>query len=391
MGYSVNGPIVRDSSLVMAVDAGYNLSYDGRENLANNSTYNATTWTLPAGNATITTGIDAPDGTNTAVRFTGTNTGNALLRVNHPSITPNGTDSYTVSFFARSISGTIASNGLATDWSDGGPSGDYTSSLSLNNWVRISFTAVATAVGRSFVDIISDTSTNRVIDFWGLQVEKSPTVTTYTPTNGSIISRGTTWRDMISGTTFSSVANTAFSTDNGGYFTYSGAASSFVSNSTHPSINITNNLTLEAWVFVSSWNNFGGIITFGTDAAEQYTLVMRSSGAFSFAYNWPGTWYITTSAEQGTSTGRWFHVASTFVDGVVRIYVNGAASGTPIVHPLAALPAVTGSPFLTIGNQHPGGDEMLVGRVAIARIYNRALTPTEISQNFAAHRGRFGL
>lgn len=386
MGYNINGPIVRQN-LVMAVDAGYSRSYDRRENLVDYSAYNASAWTLPLGNATFTTGIDAPDGTNAAVRFTASTAGGTLLRVNHPGVTTNGTDLYTVSMFVRLISRTTG--GLSIGWADTSPSGDYTSSLIANQWVRVSYTAATPAGTRSFIDLIDNVVTDVVIDIWGVQVEKSTAVTDYTPTSGSTISRGTTWTDMISGTTFSSTANTPYSAANGGSFTFTQAASSFVTNSAHPSLNITDNLTLESWVFINSWNNLGSMLTYGSDAAEQYTMFNSSDDRFYFAYNWPGTWYQLFTPRQGSATQRWFHVVSTFVDGTVKIYVNGELSAQT-THALRTLPAAAGA-FLTIGNQHPGGDEMLNGRVAIARIYNRALTPTEVSQNFAAHRGRFGI
>lgn len=386
MGYNINGPIVRQN-LVMAVDAGYNRSYDGRENLVARSAYNATDWTIPLGNATLTTGIDAPDGTNTAIRFAGNNVADTMLRVNHPTVSASGTESYTVSFFARLIGG--ANTALVVDWSDNIPFTTYGPSLITNEWVRITTSGVAPAGSKTFVDLLGNITTNCVIDFWGLQVERSAAVTNYTPTSGSTISRGTTWTDMISGTTFSSTANTPYNAANGGSFTFTQAASSFVTNTTHPSLNITDNLTLESWVFVNSWNNVGGILTYGTDAAEQYTMFTSSDDRFYFAYNWPGTWYQLFTPRQGSATQRWFHVVSTFVDGTVKIYVNGELSAQT-THALRTLPSVAGG-FLTIGNQHPGGDEMLNGRVAIARIYNRALTPLEVSQNFAAHRGRFGI
>jgi len=126
MGYNVNHPIVKDG-LVFAVDAGYDRSYASRENLVTYSTYNAGTWSVT--NGTILSGIDAPDGTNTAIRFTGGNAAESVLRVTHPSITPSGTASYTISFFVRWMSGSTASNGISADWNDAIPSGNYIGSL----------------------------------------------------------------------------------------------------------------------------------------------------------------------------------------------------------------------------------------------------------------------
>ena len=152
--------------------------YSMSENLVSYSTYTA--------GASITTGITAPDGTNTAVRLTCTNTTNALLRVNIPSLTPNGTDTYTTSFYVRKISGT---GGAFTDLGDGNPSADYSSQLVTNQWVRVTVSGVPTATAKTFLDLFSDNNTNYVLDFWGVQLEKSSVATDYTPTTTTAISR----------------------------------------------------------------------------------------------------------------------------------------------------------------------------------------------------------
>ena len=162
--------------------------YSMSENLVSYSTYNSSTWGsyFPA-NATITTGISAPDGTSTAIRFTCTATGSSLLRVLFPAFTPNGTDTYTTSFYVRLISGTTG--GLSSDLNDGAPNGSYLSSLVSNQWVRVSFSGVPTATSKSFIDLLSDSTNNYVLDFWGVQVEKGSVATDYTPTIGATISR----------------------------------------------------------------------------------------------------------------------------------------------------------------------------------------------------------
>lgn len=166
-------------------------------NLANDSVYRAGAWFNPHGaNATFTTGIDAPDGSTDAVRWTQSNTGTVILRVNIPAFTPNGTDAYTLSFWARFISGT--QTGLICDLADGAPSGTYNSLVTANQWNRIVFTGTPTATSKSWIDIISDVTTNNVIDFWGLQLEQSNTATEYIPTNGTVRSiRGTVTENTI--------------------------------------------------------------------------------------------------------------------------------------------------------------------------------------------------
>jgi hypothetical protein len=157
------------------------------KNLVNYSVYNAGTWLniFPLG-AGVTTGIDAPDGSLTAVRFSCNNTTNALLRVNIPAFTPTGTDVYTVSFYARHVSGSKI--GFSSDLHDAGPvlTYNYSGNLITGQWVRITYSGIATATLTSFVDVFGDSTTNNVTDYWGLQIEKSTTATIYSDTFNGI-------------------------------------------------------------------------------------------------------------------------------------------------------------------------------------------------------------
>ena len=205
------------SGLVGYFDAANIKSYDSRENLVTFSSYNASTWSnvFPA-NATMTTGITAPDGTTTAVRFAANTSGGSLLRITFPNIAPNGTDTYTCSFYARLISGTTGpvNAGLA----DTAPAtSNYLPLLVTNEWVRIVISGVPAAGSRTWFDAIDSGTRDYVIDIWGVQVEKSPVATAYTPTSGSIVRR-TTNMDSLSATRRTNlVTNPSFEVDIAGW------------------------------------------------------------------------------------------------------------------------------------------------------------------------------
>ena len=85
-------------------------------------------------------------------------------------------------------------------------------------------------------------------------------------------------------------------------------------------------------------------------------------------------------------TGGWYHAVFTRnSSGVAYIYLNGVQDGT------GTLSSVVPSdlPF------EIGGDTSLVrwfnGKIPFCRIYNKALTAAEVTQNFNAQKSRFGL
>ena len=181
--------------------------YDGdKSGTAQTSSGDTGNWDLTIGHATLTGGIDAPDGSNDAVRFTSLNTGYAILRIPIPAFTPNGSDNYILSFYARAISGTGT---LMCDLNDGAPLlNGWTNNLITNEWVRIVVSGVPTG-SASFIDLVSNSNTNRVIDFWGVQLEKGAFATSFIPTHGSVATRGYE-AVTLEGTDFSDIFETDF-------------------------------------------------------------------------------------------------------------------------------------------------------------------------------------
>jgi hypothetical protein len=176
----------------------------GRYNLSSYSNYFAFDGTLgwynifPTG-ATLTTGIDAPDGSSTAVRWSCNNTTNALLRVYLTSFTPDGSSTYTMSFYARHVSGT--KTGCTSDLADG-VGYTYSAALVTGSWVRITYSGIPTATGKSFLDLFSDANTNNVIDYWGVQIQQASSVSIYQPIYNNIITPPFTKREGSDGTLY---------------------------------------------------------------------------------------------------------------------------------------------------------------------------------------------
>jgi hypothetical protein len=101
----------------------------------------------------------------------------------------------------------------------------------------------------------------------------------------------------------------------------------------------------------------------------------------------------TTSA---LSANNIYHVVYSWDGSTVRVYLNGNLESTT-----STLQAGNGRQNVTqlgpgttsrnIGSRYDGTGDNWVGSIYVAKFYSKALSATEIFQNFCALRGRFGI
>ena len=84
------------------------------------------------------------------------------------------------------------------------------------------------------------------------------------------------------------------------------------------------------------------------------------------------------------SLNTWYYVCGVYNGSIASLYVNGS------LYTSSAKSWNTIQSTAQIGRQTNGG-EFWIGNIGQAKIYNRALTPQEISQNFNATRYRYGI
>jgi len=149
-----------------------------------------------------------------------------------------------------------------------------------------------------------------------------------------------------------------------------------------PTLNLTNGLTLEAWVLVSSYGADPGIIIVGKNVIHvtfEYELgitVFSSGLRFRATVGVPSGWAILY-AEVPVETNTWYHVAMTYDNAALRLYVNGEPEGSLN----ATGPIVTTTAPLIFGG-YGSGPWTLQGRVDEVSLYDRALAPEEIQSIF---------
>jgi len=197
---------------------------------------------------------------------------------------------------------------------------------------------------------------------------------------------GNVWNDLsgsnnikfYSSSSYNVNANPTFSTDGGGSLVTTGIFGKSINNS-----GITGSVarSMEAWVKFNSVAA-NAVISIGGQAGSQLYELMAYSNNLIEHY-----WGNFTQSSTVLATNTWYHIVIIY-DGTTNhyIYINGVQVGisaTPTLNtsntPIYIGPAVT----TTWG--------AFDGKIAALRIYNRALTSSDVTNNFNVLKTRFGL
>ena len=150
-----------------------------------------------------------------------------------------------------------------------------------------------------------------------------------------------------------------------------------------PSLNITDAITIEAWIKMVSTSTDGMIVAkWGTFADTQWSYFSRvdvTNPRFGFSADGATTCGIKTYTDLTIVQNRWHHVVSTWrkIDGTMRAYLDGVAS-SQIANCSNNL-FISSKP-VSIGRDSDNAVHHFNGSIDQVRIYNRALTADEIQQ-----------
>jgi hypothetical protein len=145
--------------------------------------------------------------------------------------------------------------------------------------------------------------------------------------------------------------------------------------------------TLEAWVYQTNtsptWQMFLGTVNTATE-------IGTNSGSFAMGRD-GGAGGLLVTGIQTLTPNTWYQVAMVY-DGnlanTAAAYVNGDVKLTGQNIGSKGNAVLNGPPLLGVFSPN---SEWFNGNIAIARVYNRALSNAEVRANYDAHRSRFGL
>jgi hypothetical protein len=149
------------------------------------------------------------------------------------------------------------------------------------------------------------------------------------------------------------------------------------------SLRLTNQLTIEAWINTRSTNANRGIVSKvgGTGGNNGYQLLL-SYNTLGGQFNSPGqSWPSATVSYPGAIVpGVWNHVAWTYDQSAMKLYLNGLPVATNVIGPKSI--AASSSNLRISGDD--GNHGYFDGLIDEVSVYNRALSDSEIAAIYNA-------
>ena len=150
----------------------------------------------------------------------------------------------------------------------------------------------------------------------------------------------------------------------------------------------TASMTIESWIWYDGAGREVIVSRYGSGFPNQFNMLCDPDGQFH--YNNSGV-----GAGSGNMTGQnfpdktWHHHVWQYDSGnnVNRWYINGAFANSRSAGSSLAVSSATGFSIASRADDMERWD----GKIAVVRIYNRALSAAEIKNHFELDRGRFGV
>jgi hypothetical protein len=205
---------------------------------------------------------------------------------------------------------------------------------------------------------------------------------------------GNAWSDLSGNRNTGFLQNSPiYNSANGGSIVLDGT-DDYISFAYNSSLNIGGqNITLSAWVrptaLVNS-NGGGGIIVreSGSNNGLYEMLLIRSANI-----NWTffrmfniGTYF---PQQIPIELNTYYNIVCVYDNGTMRNYINGIQEGSGSSQNINI--TTNNSAVVWLGLRIADPASLFPGNIAQAQIYNRALSATEVQQNFNALRGRFNI
>ena len=200
---------------------------------------------------------------------------------------------------------------------------------------------------------------------------------------------GTTWYDLSGkGNTGTLTNGPTYSSDNGGAIVFDGS-DDHVTLPSSSTLGKSIYYTTSAWIRYEDTDYTGWMIVcdsvnYGTGGGYMMWISNHTPATGKLLASYDGAWqYGTIRIPPNT----WTNVAISKNNNQLSFYINGVFDVTRTY----SFNSSTSSAVVDIGGSPRNGTYRFNGNISQVSIYNKALSASEIQQNFNALRGRFGI
>jgi hypothetical protein len=189
---------------------------------------------------------------------------------------------------------------------------------------------------------------------------------------------GTTWQDISRGFNTGTLINGPTYSSAGGGCIVSDGSDDGVTIVDDIDLDLTN-FTLDGWVWFNQHKDYGSLLVKGPGGAGQlfnYCFFFYASSivcGFGDGSNFYSAGVLTTP---NVPINTWHHIVGVYNSVAISFYLNGVLMQS---NPIVATPYQNTNNLNVIQSDYP-----IDGKVISAKIYNRALSLTEIKQNYYA-------
>jgi hypothetical protein len=244
---------------------------------------------------------------------------------------------------------------------------------------KFQFTVTHGSVGSFALFLINGTAAtglNHVIYYRYYQVEDKPTATPFTAGTRS----ATQGLLPVIGTSSIDLTNVSF--DSNAKMVFDGTNDYMVTSTAIPCNFGTGDFTVEVLIYPESFASYAHMVAL----PNQSTFALKANISDGVIYYYDPAFSTYGSTSGWTLTlNQWNHVILTRSGNVAYAYLNGVPKGSKT----GFNTNFSSTQIVNVGNG--GVTEYTQKKIDVVKIYNRALTAQEVSQNYQQYKTRFNL
>ncbi len=209
--------------------------------------------------------------------------------------------------------------------------------------------------------------------------------------NNSYPGSGDIWEDLSGNCNDGILINTpTYISDNNGVLRYNGS-NEYANVGDNSILSISDNITISSWVRLTILGSYYGVYGGSNQSGAPRrgaTLGKWSDNKWCLFVGKNDATYWTLLADDVAVINTWYYVTGVVDNGTMHLYINDikqtSTTSDVILYSTDKL-SVIGRWYGDYNGFYYNGD------IPIVKVYNKALTQSEINRNFNAQKSRFGL